>query len=511
LTIEDAGTFAVDGRILGHVSRRFALVPTLGDRPSLETGSTAIAFNMMKNPELQDALLDIVGRDAATFRPNHNPDDLHDESLHQIVVVPFAVVRPKTTNEVAEILKLATRLGVSVIARGAGTGLSGGATPVSDGIVVSFERMNQVVRCDTNDHVIVVQPGITLRELGEYLAPTGLRYPVYPGELSGSIGGNVNTNAGGMRAVRHGVTRQHVLGLELVLADGTVLRTGGPVVKSSSGYDLTQLVIGSEGTLALVTEVTLKLSPSLPHAATVLVPFASLDAITRVVPAVIASGLQPSMMEYLDVGTMNAVTSAASLELGVEKSVAAQAAAYLIVILETRTAEQLDSDIIDLGTLLEVAQALDVYVLPEHAAVRLIEARERMFWVTKDAGANEIVDIVVPRSTVPAFLEEVARVATRHEASITGCGHVGDGNIHLSVFLEDDDAREVLMRELFVYGLELGGQISGEHGIGRDKQSHYLALTDPALLDLQRRIKAAFDPQGLLNPYRLFDVRITTH
>jgi len=275
-------------------------------------------------------------------------------------------------------------------ARGSGTGLSGGATPVAGGIVISFERMNRVVRLDTNDHVVVVQPGLTLRELGEHLMSTGLRYPVYPGELSGSIGGNVNTNAGGMRAVRHGVTRQHVLGLELVLADGTVLRTGGPVVKSSSGYDLTQLVIGSEGTLALVTEVTLKLSPALAHAATLLVPFASLDAITRVVPMVVASGLQPSMLEYLDVLTMSAVTAAASLELGVEKTVAERALAYLIVVLETRTAEQLDNDVVDLGAMLDAAGALDVYVLPEHAASRLIEARERLFWVSKAVGAKRL-------------------------------------------------------------------------------------------------------------------------
>jgi len=314
-----------------------------------------------------------------------------------------------------------------------------------------------------------------------------------------------------MRAVRHGVTRQHVLGLELVLADGTVLRTGGPVVKSSSGYDLTQLVIGSEGTLALVTEVTLKLSPALAHAATLLVPFASLDAITRVVPMVVASGLQPSLLEYLDVLTMSAVTAAASLELGVEKTVAERALAYLIVVLETRTAEQLDNDVVDLGAMLDAAGALDVYVLPEHAASRLIEARERLFWVSKAVGAKEIVDIVVPRSAVPSFLEEVARIGARHATSITGCGHVGDGNIHLAVFLPDDDERAILMRELFVEGLGLGGQISGEHGIGCDKQQHYLALTDPTVLELERAIKRVFDPQSLLNPFRLFDDRVEEH
>jgi glycolate oxidase len=465
----------------------------------------------MNATNARNELLAVVGADSATFYPDHNPDDLHDESLHRTHVEPFAVVRPSSTEEVSAIAKIASRHGLAMTARGSGTGLSGGATPVAGGIVISFERMNRVVRLDTNDHVVVVQPGLTLRELGEHLMSTGLRYPVYPGELSGSIGGNVNTNAGGMRAVRHGVTRQHVLGLELVLADGTVLRTGGPVVKSSSGYDLTQLVIGSEGTLALVTEVTLKLSPALAHAATLLVPFASLDAITRVVPMVVASGLQPSMLEYLDVLTMSAVTAAASLELGVEKTVAERALAYLIVVLETRTAEQLDNDVVDLGAMLDAAGALDVYVLPEHAASRLIEARERLFWVSKAVGAKEIVDIVVPRSAVPSFLEGVARIGARHATSITGCGHVGDGNIHLAVFLPDDDERAILMRELFVEGLGLGGQISGEHGIGCDKQQHYLALTDPTVLELERAIKRVFDPQSLLNPFRLFDDRVEEH
>lgn len=461
----------------------------------------------MGTPELHNELIAIVGVDAVTFSPDHNPDDLHDESLHSQHVEPFAVVRPATTQQVSDIAKVATRYGVPITPRGSGTGLSGGATPVPGGIVVSFSQMNKLLRLDVNDHVAVVQPGITLRELGEVLAPSGLRYPIFPGELSGSLGGNVNTNAGGMRAVRHGVTRHHVLGLELVLIDGTVLRTGGPVVKSSSGYDLTQLVVGSEGTLALVTEITLKLSPAMAHGATVLVPFASLDAVTRVVPSIIASGLEPSMLEYLDVLTMAAITKAAALELGVNAAVAVQTAAYLIIILETRTAEQLEGDIVDLAGLVQEAGALDVYVLPEIAATRLIEAREHQFWVVKAAGVSEIIDIVVPRSTVPAFLEEARNIAQRHEATITGCGHVGDGNVHLSIFQPDDDRRVALSYELFAFGLSLGGQISGEHGIGRDKQDAYLALTDPALLELQRRIKLTFDPHQLLNPYRLLDER----
>ncbi len=461
----------------------------------------------MGTSELRNELIASVGADAVTFSPDHNPDDLHDESLHPQRVEPFAVVRPSTTAQVARVAALATRYGVPITPRGSGTGLSGGATPVPDGIVVSFARMNQLLRLDTNDHMAVVQPGITLRELNDQLSSSGLCYPVYPGELSGSLGGNVNTNAGGMRAVRHGVTRHHVVGLELVLIDGTVLRTGGPVVKSSSGYDLTQLVLGSEGTLALVTEITLRLSPALPHSSTVLVPFDSLDQVTSVVPSIVGSGLEPSILEYLDVLTMASITEAAALELGVEASIAERTAAYLIIVLETRTQQQLENDIEDLAVMVQAAGALDVYVLPSNAAARLIEARERAFWVAKAAGANDIVDVVVPRSRVPEFLEETTRIARRHDAFIAGCGHIGDGNVHLSIYQPDDERRTALLHDLFAFGLELGGQISGEHGIGRDKQGPFLALSDPTLIELQRRIKEVFDPHRLLNPYRLLDER----
>ncbi|HUX05237.1 MAG TPA: FAD-binding oxidoreductase [Acidimicrobiales bacterium] len=458
---------------------------------------------------LRDRIVEVVGAEGATFSPSHNPDDLHDESLHPRSVEPFAVVRPTSTAQVSAIAALANEFAVAITPRGSGTGLSGGATPVRDGIVVSFDRMNALVRLETEDHMAVVQPGITLRELNEQLASSGLRYPVYPGELSGSLGGNVNTNAGGMRAVRHGVTRHHVVGLELVLIDGTIVRTGAAVVKSSSGYDLTQLVIGSEGTLALVTEVTLRLSPSFGHTATVLIPFATLDEVTRIVPRVVASGLEPAMLEYIDVLTMTSITEAAGLELGVSADVAAACTAYLVIVLETRTGEQLERDLIDLDTLLSANGALEVYVLAGHVASRLIEARERAFWVAKAAGANDIVDVVVPRSRVTQLLEEATRIAERHESFIAGCGHVGDGNVHLSIYQPDDDRREKLLHDLFAYGLELGGQISGEHGIGRDKQGPYLDLTDPALLALQRRVKIAFDPQNLLNPYRVLDDRPT--
>jgi glycolate oxidase len=442
----------------------------------------------------------ILGEGASTWAPDHHFDDLHDETLHPRTATPLAVLYPTTTAQVSAIAALASREGLALTARGSGTGLSGAASPSEGGVVVCFARMNQVLSIDVDDQVAVVQPGVTLRELNERLAGTGLHYPVHPGELSGSLGGNVNTNAGGMRAVRHGVTRHHVLALELVLADGTVVRTGAPVMKSSSGYDLTQLVIGSEGTLALVTEVTVRLSPVFAHAATALVPFATLDEVTRVVPAVVAAGLQPAMLEYLDLLTMSSITSAAGLELGVAAGVAAATTAYLVVVLETRTADQLESDLGALSDLLTGAGALDVYVLAPGVAGRLIEARERAFWVAKAAGANEIIDVVVPRSRVPDYLARTAQLAEHHGAFVAGCGHVGDGNVHLSVYQPDDARRDALLLDLYREGLALGGQISGEHGLGRDKRAAYLALTDPALIALQARVKAAFDPAGVLNP-----------
>ncbi len=449
---------------------------------------------------LVDQLAGVVGPDQVLVGDAIPEDYRHDEALTATPIAPGCVVRPATAEQVADVVRLAAAEGVPITARGSGSGLSGAAIPSADGILVSFERMNAVLEIDTENHVAIVQPGVTLAELDVRTAEAGLTYPVYPGELSGSLGGNVNTNAGGMRAVRYGVTRNNVLGLQAVLGTGEVIRTGGRISKVSSGYDLTQLIIGSEGTLALVTEATLKLQPRLPHTRTVLAPFGELDGVVRAVPRIVASGLAPSILEYIDAFTMAAITYTTKLTLGVPDEVRDATQAYLVVSLENTTAERVDGDVERLGELLSELGATDVYVLDGGAARQLIEAREKAFWTAKAAGAHDIVDVVVPRSAMPEFLAKARQLAQDTGSGVAGCGHAGDGNVHLAVFQADPQVRHTLLRDMFAAGLALGGAISGEHGIGREKKPYFLELTDPAELALMRRIKQSFDPAGILNP-----------
>jgi glycolate oxidase len=457
--------------------------------------------------DLATALAEVVGADQVLTGERISDDYGHDEALTATPRRPAAVVRPANTAEVAGVLRVAMERAVPVTARGSGSGLSGAAVPEPDGLVVSFERMNRVLEIDTENHVAVVQPGVTLAELDEATAAHRLTYPVYPGELSSSLGGNVATNAGGMRAVRYGVTRSQVLGLEAVLPTGEVLRTGGKLVKASTGYDLTQLIIGSEGTLAVVTEATVRLYPRLAHQATLLAPFRSVDEVARAVPKVVASGAAPLILEYVDGFTMAAITHAQRLDLGIPDEVKEKAQAYLLVMLESARSDRLDEDTEAMGTLLTGLGAVDLYALPGSSARRLVEAREKTFWTAKAAGANDIVDVVVPRAAMPEFLRVASEVAGRHDSMVLGCGHAGDGNVHLAVFQPDEQRRSALLRELFASGMKLGGLISGEHGIGRAKKRYFLELTDPAAVALLRRIKQAFDPAGILNPGVLLEGR----
>jgi glycolate oxidase len=432
-------------------------------------------------------------------------DYTHDEALTAAPQRPGVVVLAESTEDVVAVLQLANDHGIPVTARGSGTGLSGAARPIEDGILISFERMKKIVEIDTENFTATVQPGVTLDQLDPATAEHGMVYPVYPGEYSASLGGNVATNAGGMRAVKYGVTRHQVLGLEAVLATGEVIRTGGKYVKATTGYDLTQLIIGSEGTLAVVTEAVLKLYPRPEHQATVLAPFTTLDEVTAAVPRILASGVGPLILEYIDMLTMSATCDQFGLELGIPDEVKGAALAYLVVMLENTSSSRLDEDTEQVSEQLFGLGAIDVYVLPSGAAHQLIDAREKAFWLAKANNADDIIDMVVPRAAIPQFMRTVGELAQRHNAWIAGCGHAGDGNVHMGVFQPDPDERSRLLHSLFEAGMALGGAISGEHGIGTEKKKYFLELEDPTKVDLMRRIKIAFDPNGILNPGKLFD------
>jgi glycolate oxidase len=432
-----------------------------------------------------------------------NEDYSHDEALGSTWHAPIAVLLPETTDEVAAILRVCDAQRIPVTARGSGTGLSGAAIPVEDGVVVSFERMKRI-EIDTENQVAVVEPGVTLAELDEVTKKHDLTYPVYPGEYSASLGGNVATNAGGMRAVKYGVTRHQVLGLEAVLPSGEVIRTGGKFVKGSTGYDLTQLLIGSEGTLALVTEVTLKLYPRAAHQATVLAPFRTLDEVMDAVPRIVASGIGPLILEYIDFLTMGGMVREFDLDLGVPDDVREATQAYLVVMMESRSEARLEEDVVELAEHMTELGAIDVYVLPAASGERLVAAREKAFWLAKGAGADDIIDIVVPRASITTYMHRVAELAKGADAFVAGCGHAGDGNVHLSVYKPDPEERSSLLRSLFEAGMALGGVISGEHGIGTTKRKYFLELEDPVKVALLRRIKAAFDPNDILNPETIF-------
>ncbi|HSE71543.1 MAG TPA: FAD-linked oxidase C-terminal domain-containing protein [Nocardioidaceae bacterium] len=423
----------------------------------------------------------------------------HDMASFCPAGTPAVLVRPASTEEVSGVLRVASELGVPVVTQGARTGLAGAANAVDGCILLSTVRMDRVLEIDEADQIAVVQPGVTNAALSQAVLAKGLFYPPDPSSWeSATIGGNVATNAGGLCCVKYGVTADFVRGLEVVLASGEVVRTGRRTHKGVAGYDLTRLVVGSEGTLGVVTEATLALRPAPESSLTAVAAFASGEDALAAAAAVMAAGLRPSLLEFLDGTTARAVQHYRDLGLPTDLG-------GLLLAQSDRGHRAADdvramAEIFQRHGALEVAEADD----PQEAAL-LLEARRLVNAAVERLGATLVDDVAVPRARLGLLLRGIEEIAARRGVVVACPGHVGDGNMHPTVIFDRDDpaAREhavAAFGDIMELGLELGGTITGEHGVGRLKRGWLADELGETGMRLHREVKRVFDPQGILNP-----------
>ena len=456
-------------------------------------------------PDIVSRLVKIVG-EKNVLTGDEREGYSRDEEIVAKTSLPEVVVRPDDASSVARILKLANESRIPVVPRGSGTGLSGGAVPVYGGIVLSLERMNRILEIDEDNFVATVEPGVTLAELYQAVEERGLYYPLYPGETGATLGGNVATNAGGMRAVKYGVTRHFVLGLEVVLPGGEIIRTGGKFVKCSTGYDLTQLLVGSEGTLAVITRIMLRLVP-LPGKREVLcVPFRNLPDAIRAVPAILKEGILPIGIEWMEKDLINMVEQYTSKAVPLHDY-----EAFLMIIVEADDEDEFITISNLIGEACRKHGAIDIFIPgSERAKGNLFEVREQFHSVISRCQVLGSSDIVVPRSRIAELIEKARGKASEYGITILAFGHAGDGNLHLYTIKQEKDVSEEkaseLMAEIFKIGTSLGGTISGEHGLGSSKKSFLPMVADQQKIDLMKRIKQAFDPNNIMNPGKVFDL-----
>lgn len=429
-----------------------------------------------------------------------------DETPKLRPVLPSVVVKPEDAGSVAKILKLANEKNIPVTPRGGGTGVSGGAVPIYGGIVLSLERMNRILEIDEDNFVATVEPGATLSDLYQATEEHGLYYPLYPGEMSATIGGNVATNAGGMKAVKYGVTRHFVLGLEAVLPTGETIQTGGKFVKCSTGYDLTQLIIGSEGTLAVITKVMLRLIPPPGRREILFVPFNSLHDAIKSVPDIFKERVLPVGIEFMGRDIINMVEQYTGKEIPLHDY-----EAFLMIIVEADSEDEIHQISSQIGEVCLNHGAVDVFIPgSERAKRRLLESREKFYHVIQHFGMPDIADVVVPRSRIAEFVEQVKGIANEYRIPLVAYGHAGDGNVHLHPMSQETDKAEDKIKEIltkiYEVGVSLGGTISGEHGLGFAKKGYLHMAADKDKLELMKRVKRAFDPNNIMNPGKVFDL-----
>jgi glycolate oxidase len=427
----------------------------------------------------------------------------NDETAYLSAGLPLAVALPETTAEVAGLVRLAAEYLVPIVPRGAGSGLSGGAAGIEGGLTIALTRMNRVLEIDRANLVVVTQPGILNAELKAAVAAEGLFYAPDPASYEiCSIGGNLGTNAGGLCCVKYGQTRDSVLGLEVVLADGRVIRTGGRSVKDVAGYALTHLFVGSQGTLGIITEATLRLRIAPAPRSTMLAFFPTLAAAGDAVAGIIAAGINLVTLEFMDHETIAAVDDA--FQLGLDRDAAA------MLLIESDLAPLAAAAELDAAVAACDAAGASTTVRAEDPveADWLRQARRMALRALERLGTVRMEDVGVPRGRVPELLIAIQAAADRHGVRVATLGHAGDGNLHPNFIFEHDDPRaaeltETVRDEIFAAALALGGTVTAEHGIGLSRRAALVDQVGPDVIDVMRSIKAALDPLGILNPGRV--------
>jgi glycolate oxidase len=423
----------------------------------------------------------------------------HDTASFCAAGAPLAVVRPTTTEQVQTALRWASAHRVPVVPQGARTGLSGGANAVDGALLLSMVDMNRIVVIDEVDQVAIVEPGVVNADLSRAVAGVGLFYPPDPSswELS-TIGGNLATNAGGLCCVKYGVTADFVRGLEVVLADGEVVRVGRRTAKGVAGYDLTRLMVGSEGTLGVITQATLALRPAPEPALTMAAVFAQASDAMTAVARIMASGMRPSMMEFLDKATIRAIQ--AYRDMGLPED------AEAMLITQSDRGPLAAADVAAMGVICEEEGAVEVAVAADAAeSAMLTEARRMVNPAVEQLGATLVDDVAVPRARLVDLLAGMEKIAADTGTVILCPGHIGDGNMHPTIVFDRGDAAaaaqaQVAFDAIMELALGMGGTITGEHGVGLLKRSWLREELGEKSYGLQQQIKSVFDPLGILNP-----------
>lgn len=469
-------------------------------------------YNEITN-QIVDELNQIVGERFVITDEEDMEVYSHDEvAEEEYAHMPEVVVKPGTTDEISQIIKLANREKVPVTPRGAGSGLSGGAVPDYGGIVLAMERMNEILEVDGQNMMAVAEPGVVTNEINEKIEDMGLFYAGYPMSVETCfIGGNVAENAGGGKAVKYGVTGRYVLGLEVVTPTGEIINLGGKRVKDVTGYNLKKLMIGSEGTLGIITKVIIKLLP-LPQAKVdLLALFPDVKSAISMVPKIMTTGgIIPTAIEFMDQLSFNA-----SCEYLNEHLPYQEAGAMLLIEIDGNDEDVVVRDYDTIGELCLENDALEVYVADNYTTQeRLWAVRRNIAEAFKVISPHQsIEDIVVPPASIPDIMPELERISEKYDVQIPCYGHAGDGNLHATIVKNPDDSMDEwheklpeALKDLYQAIKKLGGTISGEHGIGSKRKKYMKLVESEAEIQMMRNIKGALDPNNILNPGKIFDL-----